>query len=170
MIIDVTQLSKVVYCDSLSSYEQVLSKDIYDEYTLYLVKVSTTSLSVFYGSRLLTDILVVDELPKSSEYPYDTLFLLKSKGQIQGVYYKESQSERLKPLYTYKGQDLRKLTQKSSSLSSLEFFEDSGTVVQLSSGRIPADILNKFVEEVVKYLTDYIRPKYEDMTHWGTFT
>lgn len=169
MIIDVTQISKVVYCDSLSSYKQVLSQDFYYEYTIYLVKVSTTSLSVFYGSRLLTDILVVDELPKSSEYPCDTLLLLKSKGQIQGIYYKESQSERLKPLYIYKGQDLRKLTQKSSSLTSLEFFEDSGMVVQLSSGRIPADILDKFVEEVVKYLTDYIKPKYDYNTHWNTF-
>lgn len=94
MKFNVTNISKVVYLDSLKEYEDFLNSRPYDDFTLFIVKSSDGQVLVYYGHRRLKDVLVVDSgSPILPDSPVNKVYLSVGKKSddeyfVKDIYYK----------------------------------------------------------------------------------
>lgn len=85
MIFNGTKFCNIYSC-TMEEYLK-MKDDEYDEYNLYIVDVSPSP-QVYYGRRKLTDVLLVEDIPLSPNYPADKLYLQVKQNKVAGVYYK----------------------------------------------------------------------------------
>lgn len=187
MVFDVTQLSRVVYLSGGYSEYKLHRGDSsgifgagnlpngsneYDEYTLYLFPTYNNNedtkqagrnqyLSAYYGGRRLTDVLVVDSLPDSRNYPDGVLYVQlsekDSKKYVSKLHYRYPNSLTSSDTITYKGHGVKSFTlDQDLGVLHLEFFDDICDVPVLNSqGRLSTKILNNFVDDVKNYTKDH---------------
>lgn len=206
MTFDVTRLSKVVYLSGgLEEYELYRSSQgesvalsqeneevgacKYDEYTLYIVPVKSSTegtgsanypkyseyLLAYYGDRQLTNVIAADSLPVSEEYPDEVLYVQFSENELSDrrvskIHYRYSLSSRKTDVLTYKGQGVRQLTfDNSLGLLNIEFFEDSCNVlVTDSQGSLNNKILNNLVEDTKSYISEFVANSNSE-NYWSKF-
>lgn len=145
MIFDVTKLSKIVYLDSYEDYSQ-RQVDEYDEFVLYIVKRSDKRLSAFYGSRSVSNIVVVKSLPTSPSYPDEVAYLVPDSNSFK-FYYKARDGFRDPTLLELSGNFLTDYSKESDSrLIKLAFSTGDEAVVSFSvSGKLGGEVLRELL-------------------------
>lgn len=148
IVFNSTSLSQVV---SYNSYEEYCSRKIeeYDEYTLYLVRLSSGILQLYYGSRKLGGVSVVEGVPSSQDYPVNRLYfrVVYSKDrktcQVVNIYYKMRKSFRESVLFEFDRTFIR-FVKVTDSVLTIEL--SNGTVFStliLDGGKLSDSTLEK---------------------------
>lgn len=93
-ILNVTEVSSIVQC-SREYFEDTVFKEPLTEYCLFIVESSSNStLEVYYGSRKLKDIVVVNSYPSGRDYPNNKLYIrINTTGTIRDLIYKTSEGK-----------------------------------------------------------------------------
>lgn len=88
-VLNVTEVSTIVRC-SREYFEDTVYKEPLTEYRLFIVESSSNStLEVYYGSRKLKDLVVVDSYPSGRDYPNNKLYIrINSVGVVLDLLYK----------------------------------------------------------------------------------
>lgn len=185
---DLTKLSKIVSCDN-ETYKAMSNRvDPYYEMTMYLVNngVNVTEESsseksqlytdVYYGSRKVSDIIVVESYPGDVEYPNNKIYLrvIRDASKIDGV-----SGERLVVGYRiyFKVNDtvIPIASSEETSIISGVVFNDDGTITikwispdntgtekEVETKLVLADDNGKLPDSVIEELKEYLVSQIKD--------
>lgn len=173
-IMNVTSISEIMYFESHQEWEEYNNSASYDEYRLSIIKTADSIgkyLEVYYGSRRLTDILVVNSYPNSDEYPLNKIYIYVNKENLEepeyrGFYYKYIDKDGLVQVATIDLPYIRYVI-RDFNKSLMTWLWDNGeedTVVVLTDDdKVPDSIVDPFVDAVSKTLKD----DYDYTLRWG---
>lgn len=169
MIFDVTNISKVIFCEDKNEMSQLISTNSYDDFTVYLVKHQENNfMTLYYGYRRLKDMFIVDSLPPSlPESPTGKMYLVSHDGieTIDNTYYKYLKDFREPKIATVDGYYFKEFIKSSlDGIYELVLSNETGRVLVLSSnsdGQLSQEVLDLIksglddrIEEVIGSLTE----------------
>lgn len=163
MIFNVTNISNIVYCDSMSEYYNLVSSDIYDEFTLYIVDINH-NLLLYYGLRRLTDILSIDSSsPTLPESPTNKFYLEIGKNIngdmcVKNVYYKYLPKFRKPTVATIDKGYIKLYKELDTSTSHLEISDgSSGDIILGFSSSLDESVVEKIKESILRRVSERYR-------------
>lgn len=156
MVFNVTKISQILYVDSYNDYIN-RDKNEYDEFTLYVIKMSDSQMVIYYGDRRLKDTLVVDSYPSLPEYPLNKLYLQIGKRSddsdyVKSIHYKYLNSFRDPEIATFSNECFSGFTLKDNGVAEVSFLVEGVTekIIMTIPGtsHLSEEIVNKVVSQV----------------------
>lgn len=156
MIFNVTNISRILYYDSYENYTNRV-KDEYDEFTLYVIKISDDQILVYYGDRRLKDTLVVDSYPNLPEYPLNKLYIqvgVKDNKSlyVKSLHYKYLNDFRDPEIVTFNSECFSGFTLKDNGVAEISFLIE-GVIEKVlltlpGTNMISEEIMNKLINKI----------------------
>lgn len=158
-VLNVTEISSIVKC-SREYFEDTVFKEPLTEYQLFIVESSSNStLEVYYGSRKLKDVVVVDSYPSGRDYPGNKLYIrIDSIGSIRDLIYKNSEDKLVVLSDSIRIKEVRR------DRSSMEITWSSNTLSRslvVSIDDRPTQAVAEIIERVVSQIQDEYTIKWE---------
>lgn len=126
-ILKVSDISNIIYC-SIDQYNiESVQNELFD-YTLYIIKFDSDIYNIYYGHKMLNDFIPTFELPLSSNYLNNKLYLklslIDNKIIVDNVY--------LKLKYTDNSGDVVKLIPLVSDKYFIKDITDNRGIIQIT--------------------------------------
>lgn len=162
MKISVTEVTEIVRCTR--EYFELSLKEDASEYKLFIVESpGNSTLEVYYGSRKLSDFLVVSSYPSGREYSNNKLYIrTNSVGDVCSLIYKTSDGK----LVDLDSKIFVKEVTNDHSTIKVQWQSNATTeLVILSSNGSPAEITSDLASKVVFLAEDKYSVKWKKINN-----